>query len=779
MMRMIKKKINRILSLVLVAVTLVTTISGCAKQTGTLSTNEINTEEIAELISQNIEDYIDDSVSNATPVTISTDWEDYEGNVDTLVYGLLCNQYALCYDVFNAEVTLPDGTQIYGMAYSDYQYYLESDDEDLGYFPAGFIAYIGESSIPSELVNQGLEIYNLDYQDDNFKFVLAYDTEDYMQHCVVWNQYLQYGVDNGAITYKAQDFSKDICDESLGALYSYDEKKYLYDPDVGNYTYVTGESLAKVIDYSQLEDQINEILTKQDYYLSQVDVQKSAYIAQEAVNAFFLSKRTETFMGYDVSELISIANEINPMECIQLTPDGMVLLNIEPKPPKEPTALVKWVAGITCGLVVIGCITATIFVPALAPASGAISAAAVEVFMEVIFENQTLENVNWLKVGVAAVSGALLAWACPALAGAASKGMVKILGTTISKSTLNILGQLAGYSVLTLSNSVVGGATNATFVYIDGKSGEETLNAFLFGAALSGALTIGTIGLSSLVSAGMTALETAKPNNWLSKVTNKAAAFIGDHQVHLPKEYAKLESVLAPKSVYAATRSAIYEVTGEVYIDKATLRMICNQLPANDNKNFILTDLSGNPITKEEAFELGGNCILKLRDTCTDPKILQVMEKNNVTQIIIKDGIPDLKDLSVFEFAFEITPNRGANMAEYKKYLAEYWSKNPNAMPTEVKEALLTNAGASSLDEISLTATKIGDALSSCSLTFHEGADGVVYLVDTYVHSKLSHYGGVGYASIVQEVQIGMDHFEDLLKSQPAVIVGTLIVSEG
>ena len=108
-----------------------------------------------------------------------------------------------------------------------------------------------------------------------------------MEHCVVWGQYLKYGIDeHGEITYSTEEYKRGSCDESLGALYSYDLSRFVFDPVVGNYVYVTGSTLNEMIDYDELESEINRILDEQDFNFSSVDVQTSVYFAQEAVTSY-------------------------------------------------------------------------------------------------------------------------------------------------------------------------------------------------------------------------------------------------------------------------------------------------------------------------------------------------------------------------------------------------------------------------------------------------------------------------------------------------------------
>ncbi len=400
------KNIKRIASVSTVLTLLCSSLSGCMPQNSSNSEQisappVITTDAIVEAITESIQTQSEQSV---TPVSISYNWEDYAGNLDALVYGLLMNNLENVYTVFNAALELPDGSMIYGIGYTDYADYYEADDKT-GFFPAGFISLIGEPDIPEEAVEEGLEIIDLDYEGSDYAFVYAYEMTDYMEHCVVWGKYLQYGVnDSGEIFYKAEDYVRGNCNESLGSLYSYDDGKYLVYTELGEYTLVNGTSLSEQLDYSALEKEINEILEKQDMNFSKVDTETIVYYAQEAVDSFLLSKQNETFMGFDVSELIDIANEIDPMECIQITPEGIIVADIAGDIPQTPEAATKWLVGVSCVIVAAASLAVEVFVPATAPLTGVVSGAAIEVFCQVVFENYTLKNISWGKVAAASVS---------------------------------------------------------------------------------------------------------------------------------------------------------------------------------------------------------------------------------------------------------------------------------------------------------------------------------------------------------------------------------------
>ena len=477
--------------------------------------------------------------------------------IETFVWQVLFRQYSLIYDTFSAAITLDDFTEIRGIGFTDYSAYYEAEDGSVGYFPAGFIADYG-FVIPEGENEKGLVIENLDFFDESHQFVFAFETEPFMEHCVKDGLYLKYGVnDHGAITYETSVYERGICDEQLGALYSYDTGKFVFDPDMGNYIPVNGFTLFNQIDFAAVEARMNQIIENQDINFSHQEIVSSVHIAQEAVVSYLLSMQEETFLDYRVTDLVQAASELDPMECIRITPEGFVIIDIIDETPETADELTKWLVGAGCLILVAGSIALEVFVPAARPLSGAIMGAAIDVFMQVVVESKSLGNVQWGKVAVAAVSGAMLAWVCPMAASSVTTAAIKA-------GASETLGKIAGYGVLTLSNSIVAGVTNLAISTIDGK--DDGWNAFGTGAAIGAAGTVVALVLSELVSiAGpwvTKVMSGTKAGQWINKTAGKVDLFIQNHQVHLKSD--KLESILAPKSVHMAAKNAIAEKNGQV-----------------------------------------------------------------------------------------------------------------------------------------------------------------------------------------------------------------------
>ena len=265
----------RFTSLVIAIVMTFTTLAGCASEAkessigkNTSVATSITTKEIADSISEAIHKEAQSELMN-----ISFDPDDYAGDLDAFVYGLIVTEYELCYNVFNAAIELSDGEMVYGIGYTDYAERYDSDDGKI-FFPAGFIALIGEPEIPADEVENGLEILDLECETYEYGFVLAYETDAFTEHCVIWEQYLQYGVDStGTITYNAKPYVEGVYDESLGTLYSYDDRKYILNYEQGEYTPLTGVSLSEQVDFANLEAEVNRIIEEQNKNFSRAEIE--------------------------------------------------------------------------------------------------------------------------------------------------------------------------------------------------------------------------------------------------------------------------------------------------------------------------------------------------------------------------------------------------------------------------------------------------------------------------------------------------------------------------
>ncbi len=765
----------KIISFLLIISLLSTTLYGCAKTgegIGAINESEIPeieidtdaiVEETVEAIIEQIENTPEEEHSDIEEVVEegaqvqeneeTEEWEAYVGDFETFTYGLVVNQISYCYDTFPAYVRLSNGLDVSGIGYTDYKECYVNDDETECIFLAGFIPYSGEISIPESEFDEGLELYNLDYQDDIASFVYAYKSESFVDHCVVYGDYLKYGVDDeGMIFYDNQEFSRDIVDESIGSLYSYDESKYLLDLDVGNYIGLTGKSLYDAVDYDELEKEINRILDEQDYNFSDVDIESCAYFAQDAVKSFLLSLQEETFLGYDVDELVQLASELDPLECYRLTDEGMLKFNVEEL--DKPSSLCKWIVGSTCAvLAIVGAVASCVFVecPALSAAAGAVSGIAVEIFLQVVLENKKFDSVNWLNVALSAATGAVSGY----------------LGPYVFAQYGAKFGQY--FVVDSLIDGLLGGTERAVIALIDGGDLTEIAKSFGWGFATGAALSAAFKAAGKIVE---------KVSSAVSKGVKRLA----------PKLCAKVSKVLSPlntigegigKRLQKFKELADSSVFHSEYISRKLSNKTLERLVEDGSDELVQKSL--NALKKADILDADGNKISKkalkeLFDKADDGDILGHFNiDGEVVNIIKKNGavgvIFDPSKYQTVTLPKGLIDNRDINFEEAAKLLKKSWLEDPSMMPDSIAK-MIKETGTELED---MEASKLVDIIQKSDFVMHENLDlETITLVARKVHDKaiggIAHMGGYALAKFIKE-EIGKRFFDRFLASASTMAV--------
>lgn len=747
---------NRLLSVILSVCLVVSLLSGCGKQeTIPSSTNvDVDTDaivkETVETILQNADDTdgVDDVLEDASSILLSDNWEDYLGDTETFVYGLVANQIGYFYDVFPAYVRLSNGTEVSGIAYTDYSECYANEDETKGCFLAGFIPYIGETIIPDAEFNAGLEIYNIDYQDDIASFVLAYKSDAFTDHCVVYGKYLKYGVDlSGSLYYEEELYDKNSVDESVGSLYSYDEQRYLYDLDQGNYTGITGNSLSSEIDYEALEAEINRVLEEQDFNFATVDIETYAYYAQEAVESYFLSMQEETFLGYDVDYLIEITSELDPMECYRITNDGMMVLTLAEG--NEATSLCKWIVGSVCVVAtIVGVVGSYVFIecPPLSAAAGAISGTAIEIFMQVVLESRSLDSLNWTKVALSAATGAVSGYLGPYVY--AQYGQ-----------------KFAQYFIIdSVIDGVLGASERAMIAWIDGGDAADVAKAFGWGFVLGAGLSAAFKGIG---------VACEKLASKMAPALNKAAERVA------PKLCAKVSkmSSSAANALNGLKKLADDSVFHSEYIARKISQNQLNKLLEEGSDE--LVDKAFNALKKADILDADGNIITKqtLREIFEEASDGEVLAHFNldgeIVQIIKKNGaVGVLFDPSKYQTVTlpkGLLDDREINFEEAAKLLKQSWIDDPSLIPDSIAKAI-QNTGKELED---LEATALVDIIQKSDFVLHENLDlQTITLVARKVHDKalggISHMGGYALAKFMKE-NMGIKFFDRFITSASTV----------
>lgn len=754
--------INRLVSAILVAAMMLSMLSGCASKENdipAISDISIDHEQIADEI---IEDLTDDTdMPQAQTLGLSLNVEDYVGDIETFVYGLITYQLESRFDVFPAYVELSEGDEVYGLAYSDFSECYSTEDESQAYFSAGFMPFCGEANITDEEFDNGLIVHNLDYEDESFGFLLKYVSEEFTEHCVVYGQYVKYGVNaSGQLFYSSEEYVHGQCDESLGSLYSYDESRYVLDLNVGQYSPIDGVSLASQIDYDLLEEEINKILETQDINYAQIDIETNLYFAQEAVESYLLSLQEETFCGYSVDALIEATQQLAPMECLRLSPEGILTIELDEFPGEGATSLAKWLVGGTCIIVTaVGLVGSVVFMeyPALSGTTGAITGAAIEVFMQVVMSRQALGSVNWSKVIVSTVTGAVSGY----------------LGPYIMAAT-NGVGYFFADSAI---DGMMGAIEHTVAAWLDGEDGLGMIKSFGYGFALGFGLSAGFKGMGELfqkIGIGkmfqkISSEVGAAANKMAPKLTQTISKKFSDVIIApIGKAVTKLQKVIEPSkfhSKYIANAMAFRQLARLV---DGGADDLADKAFANLAKTS-LVDEQGNLVTKETLKELF--------DSAGDEAVIaHIVKGKDVINVVKKNGVVgiefDPKQYITVDIS-RITVNRDVNFLAAAEKMKEVWMEEPMTIPASISAAIRESG--KTIETIEPTdIVKIVKNRSN-GFVFHENVDmKTITLAPRSLHDTIeggfAHMGGVGVAKYVK-AHMGSAYFERLLAAASSGLV--------
>lgn len=730
--------VKRIVCYVLCLSLLVSTLSGCGKlDEGTEVSVNVDVTQIAKEITASItEEHNEYQLPQPIDaVALSCEWEDYVGDLETFVYGLISNELSYGYDTFPAFAELTDGTVIYGIGYSDYSECYSNEDETKTIFTAGFLPYYGEEMIPDEEFESGLELHDMDYVDETSSFVWTYKSDSYMNHCVVYGQYLTYGVNEfGQIDYHTEDYVAGYCNEELGSLYSYDAGRFVFENQVGEAVPLTGVSLFSQIDYGELEAEINHFLETQDKNMVVMDIESAASFAQEAVEAYLLGMQEETFLGYDVKSLLAEAEKLDPTECYRITNEGLMTLTIEPIYKGGESTLVKWLIGSACIIVTaVGMVSSMVFIecPPLSALSGAVTGLAIEIFMQVVISNETLDELDWKQVALAATAGALSG----------------LLGPYVYATTSG-----AGYFFADSAlDGLIGGMEKTVGAWMNGEDGVDIAKSFGMGVALGFGLSAAFKGvgaaigkLSSRVAPSL-AKTAEKLFPKLSKGVSSAAKKMSGVLMGLKAvaDSTPFHSKFIAKKI-SFKQLARLQSNGSERLKKKSLSHL---------KSEGITDVDHNPISKK--------ALEKVFDNAKDGSVIGYFDMGDeIIEIVKKNGMVGvLFDNSKYQTVFleaGLVANRTNNFKEAAKELKKAWVKDSSLIPESVSIAI-KETGKELEDLESDYLVKI---IKKSDFVMHENIDmKSISLVNRELHEFIKHMGGYALAKDIK-YHMGVEFFD-------------------
>ncbi len=689
---------------------------------------------------------------------LSSSHEDYIGDIETFVYGLLTHTLSYSYDVFPATVQLSDGYSVCGLAFTDYSEAYTDDDETQSYIMSGFLPFVGELDIPQEDFDSGLYIYSREASPENMNFVWKYKSEAFLDHCVVYGAYLQYGVaSNGKITYDAVPYTREACDTTLGALYSYDDSRYLCETDFGEYIPITGESLAITFDFAEFEKELNAILEEQNANFMTYDMKSIAYTSKETMVSFFLSLQEETFLGYSVDTLIEITRNLDPLECLRVTSDGLTVIDIQEHPPAEPSALCKWLVGVSCGIVIaVGMVVsvAATLCPPISALAGSATGTAMEIFSQVIIENTALENLSWSKIGIAAVSGAVSGLVGPYL-----------------QAYLNGAGYFIVDSVF---DGIIGATEQFAYALIDGESFEDSLakmgSGFLLGAGISAGFKVAGKVISKVGN---------KVSDKITKVATKISPKLESASSKFSKTLTNVKNAVGDRINVLKKKFDSSIFYSERLAKKAREKVLTNLNKAQRDAAFELSFGKGTADAKK-VMDANGNYFTRetLKKTALNAKngdIIGYIEVDGVRCPIKKDlnfYSLDMRDkyptVSAHKYSSLETSAkkiREERLAVARKDFRDYFLENSNEIPDEIRKAIKSKYPDKSIEEsIKSMSDTAWEKTLGASHALHENIDGTVTLIPKNIHKAISHIGGASVESFAKQ-HMGSYYFETFVQA--------------
>lgn len=360
------------------------------------------------------------------------------------------------YNVFNAKAQNSIGSE-YGLGYCDYQEGYEFDNEDKTYLLSGFISFSpnGGTIFDDDNLLDLTYLVPIDEQaneieNEEYCYIVDYAEKGLPSgHFIINDRYVKYEVVDGNVEIESFENVKSNYDLTLGSIYNYDIEDYIFIP----YDEISSDPIEYVplvseINKEELKTELENVLDKQEsdgYFLEDVTI---GYISLDALNSLRgILTQEDRINGYSYEELNSVEYD-SSKQYMCFEEDGSIeFKDLPPFPKTERKNLIDWIVD---GLILAGtAAVAVVCAVYMGPAGGVIAAgligAGIQYFQETVIGQKKFSEVNWAKVGIMGVSGAISA-------------VIPCSG---------VLGYVAA--------GIVGGATSAAIAAVDGAPLEDIL----------------------------------------------------------------------------------------------------------------------------------------------------------------------------------------------------------------------------------------------------------------------------------------------------------------
>lgn len=629
--------------------------------------------------------------------------KDFAYDTESFVYNLIKALMPSNHETFVARMVDSNGTDYYGLAYTDYSKAYK-DNSGKVYYATGFVSLLGELSVPNAEINSGLEIMSVGDAEENVGFVYAYSPEEYKTHCVALGKYFIFGIKDKTVFYEVCDYTGPSCaDSSLGKLYSFDKNQIVAFSEKESY-FTASPAMAQIKYQTRSLEQI-----KADIYKDYESIKMNLADA-------FASLDVKSIYNIVKTKIVKLYNELG-LETGRLSNltlndvfDTDIFSNkaVESASQKE-----KVIIGVSCATIVTLTIVCQLFVPQLRSVMGVVQGSTMEILTEVVLEDSSLKTIDYRKVAMAAIAGA------------------------ISVNT-GILG-----------DSVIGGITESAMEAIDGENLTNIPKIFFDGCLRGVAFGLTFKGLGKVLSV---TIDGIAPN-----LRKNIAGFISNHQVYIGGKSAKAVQGALTETTSFASKKAARKISNDLTSFKDTyMKRAMQQLPSVENGLYKYIDLEGNPSSVKLLngyLEIGDNLPKSVRDLCVDP-----FTGEKVSRFRVTNGQVDFGNTKAIQVQIEdFSPDRyisGGNMDQADELASKIWRENPDQIPKAFKDKFkeFHPRWTTDADFIDLSADDIAKVRSSKHLnwTWHEyGIDGTMMLVPSQLNATLGHVGAKATISLL------------------------------
>jgi hypothetical protein len=198
-----------------------------------------------------------------------------------------------------------------------------------------------------------------------------------------------------------------------------DDGRNVFDPDLGAAYNVSATSLNTLLDPVIAKGEYERYIAEQTANGFTVDTMNFVYISYSALDAYYLSNQDESLLGIDVEEFYEMERMVGPNQYYWVDENGnLSVLDFQAEEEEKATWLDRLagaalaVGTICVGVIIVAAVSVVSCGAATAAAPyimGAFIGAGMEIFMQTVVQGKKIKDINWVRVSIAAVSGALAA----------------------------------------------------------------------------------------------------------------------------------------------------------------------------------------------------------------------------------------------------------------------------------------------------------------------------------------------------------------------------------